>query len=493
MTPNQFYAKYNGVYSEESASLGAQCVWAFKLFCRENSIPAVPTPNNWADGYWTCQNANGTVNENVLAWQTQWFTKIQGAENFRDGDWVIWGRGGVSPSHNRSHIAMRITFNGTPYEFSLNQGGNGAFCAKETVWTDALGALRWKGYEKMNIEKGYHRLEYKGITVDIVRATKANGYDLHLLSAGDAFALQDLMEFDSDRLGIVSAVNANYFDNVPNSSTFGMHLGCEGDGWVNGYFQAPKSTGILSYYITDQGTIGAHDQSDFWLGQEQIQVVCAPYSVLIHEGKNTDLHSASFGNKDLVRNTQTCAMRIGEDWCLAIFSACYPSDVHAFAQECGANELILMDSGGSSQMFECATTGKRRAVKNTGRKIPNVLVLAKRLGGNEPPVPEDPTDPEPDPDPAPGPVPDPDPDPDPDPAPDDHPSGWTNEFFDIMRYMSEIGIPALAVLVATIGQILGLPNADKISAVLMAISVFVGSLVNMKRSQYNAKAVKDDA
>lgn len=91
------------------------------------------------------------------------------------------------------------------------------------------------------------------------------------------------------------------------------------------------------------------------------------------------------------------------------------------------------------------------------------------------------------------PTPEPDPEPDPEPAPEPEtpeivpelPSGWSNEFFDIMRYLAEIGLPALSVLVATIGQILGLPNADKIAAVIMAVSVFVGSMVGIKRKQYN--------
>ena len=89
--------------------------------------------------------------------------------------------------------------------------------------------------------------------------------------------------------------------------------------------------------------------------------------------------------------------------------------------------------------------------------------------------------------------PDPTPEPDPEPTPEPEtpeivpelPSGWSNEFFDIMRYLAEIGLPALSVLVATIGQILGLPKADKIAAVIMAVSVFVGSMVGIKRKQYN--------
>ena len=72
-------------------------------------------------------------------------------------------------------------------------------------------AGEYQGYETMQIEKGYHHLTYKGIEVDIIRATAASGYKLHLLSAGDPFTVKDIMEYDSDRLAIVGAVNANYF------------------------------------------------------------------------------------------------------------------------------------------------------------------------------------------------------------------------------------------------------------------------------------------
>lgn len=71
MTPEQFYAKYLYQYAQESPKLGAQCVWAFKLFCKENSIPVMPTPDNRASGYWTCQNQDGTINEDVKAWQIE--------------------------------------------------------------------------------------------------------------------------------------------------------------------------------------------------------------------------------------------------------------------------------------------------------------------------------------------------------------------------------------------------------------------------------------
>lgn len=463
MTPEQFYAETVGKQIDVDGypkNQPYQCVDLFRYWGQMNNVPIPATPNNYADGYWDSRDALGF---------SKYFEYITDPALFTTGTWVFWARG--SKSHPSSHVAMYMVFDGVAYEFGENQGGNASACLKTTDFSDALGGLRWKGYG-MQIEKGFHSFTWNGIKVDILRATHANGYNLHLLSAGGPFDLKDLMEFDSDRLAIVGAVNCNFF-----VMATGEHLGLEGDGWVGGYFQAPKNAGVLAYYINDQGVIGAHDQSDFWLSQDQIQVGCAPYAVLIHGGQNVDMHSTAFGSKDLVKNTQTAAMRIGEDWALAIFSECYPSDVHKFAQEAGANELILMDSGGSTQMFECATTGKRRQVRHTSRLLPNVLVLAKEIDG------------EPSPEPIPEPEPEPEPTPDPEPeTPEtepEAPSGWSNEFFDIMRYLAEVGLPALSALVAAIGKILGYDQAATIAAIIMAVSTFVGTLVHQKRKEYN--------
>ena len=50
-------------------------------------------------------------------------------------------------------------------------------------------------------------------------------------------------------------------------------------------------------------------------------------------------------------------------------------------------------------MFECATTGHRRAVRHTGRLLPNVLVLAKEISPDG--TPELPAEPQPEPEPEP--------------------------------------------------------------------------------------------
>lgn len=484
MTPEQFYAEnLNKVVDVDGYPKGQpyQCIDGFRWWGRCNSVPVPATPDDRASGYWTCKNAKGEIDPSVVDWQSRYFDKITDPKQFRNGDWIIWG---WCNSHPQTHVAM--WYNGQ--EFGENQGTFKGFTLKSTDFSDALGGLRWKGYETMQIEKGYHHLTYKGIEVDIIRATAASGYKLHLLSAGGEFSVKDLMEFDSDRLGIVGAVNSNFF-----VMKNGMHLGCEGDGYVGGYWQAPKETGVISYYIRNDGEVGAHDQSSFYLGQKDVQMVCAPYSVLIHRGETVYMRSTSFTNKDLTLNTQTAVMRINGDWCLAIFSSCYPSDVQAFALEAGADELAIMDSGGSTQMFECSSTGTRRAVQHTSRKIPNVLVLAKEIEGSVTPEPE-PEDPQPKPEPEPTPEPAPSPEPE-DPTEGDEdmntiPPGMSNETFDMLRYLAEVGLPALATFVTGLGLALDKPVLATVGTVIMLTSTFLGSLVDTKRKQYNAQGAE---
>lgn len=359
-TPKEFVDEYKGRAIDYDGSHGVQCVDLFKIFCAwTKQVPVYATPNGWADGYWYSRNQLGYYN---------YFDYITDYKTFQDGDWVMWARG--SQSHPSSHIAMYYQ----GLEFGMNQSSSREATLKGTNFSDALGALRWKGFNAMKqLQYGYSVHEWNGIKVNVLRSRASDGFTLHMISADGDRALKNIMEFDSDALAINGCVNANYFE-----MSNGTHLGCEGDSLVNGYSQFPKADGVLSYYIKKDGSIGAHDEKDFWLGLDDIQMVCSPYAVRIHEGKLTYLRSTAFGDKDDTKNTQTIAFKLEGDWCLAIFDKCCPRDTVSFAQQFGnVEELIVMDSGGSTQMFECFTTGKRKAVRDTGRKIPNVLVLAK--------------------------------------------------------------------------------------------------------------------
>lgn len=470
MTPGQFYAKYLGVWTQESPQLGPQCVWAFKLFCKENSIPVVPTPNGWADGYWYSKDELGFG---------KYFEYITDYKQFREGDWVIWPRK-AGNSHPSSHIALYLykTTGNTAMEFSLNQGGDGRFCAKGTVFYDALGALRWKGYTNMDIQKGFHQTVFGGVTVSTIRATAASGYELHLISAG---TVQDFMSFDSDKLAIVGAINCNYFVSDKNSPSYGMHLGCEWDAWLGERWEAPKAPGIVAYYIDNDGKIGAHDQSTFYLSAKDVGLLFAPYSVRIHGGEEVNIISTSFTSKEDSYTEQSAVMKIGDDWCLANFSACRPADIAEFAKQAGASECAILDGGGSAQMFECSTTGTRKAVRYTERPVTTVLVLAKRIESDDlfPENPDPTLLPNDEQDSTPGAVEEPDKEPEKNNA-----AILPNNVYDVLKLLCTVVLPAVIVLLSSLFDIWSTPNGDKIISTLAAINVFVGALIGVSSKQY---------
>jgi hypothetical protein len=139
-SPQAFVEIYTGKLIDNDHAYGVQCVDGFQTGNVYLEIPTMPTPNNWADGYWTCLDANGNPSPTTEAWVNKYFDRIRNPEDFRNGDWVIWARG--SKSHPSSHIAM--WYNGQ--EFGENQGGDRSFCLKSTDFSDALGALRPKAW-----------------------------------------------------------------------------------------------------------------------------------------------------------------------------------------------------------------------------------------------------------------------------------------------------------------------------------------------------------
>ena len=139
-SPQALVETYTGKLIDNDGAYGVQCVDGFQTGNVYLGIPTMPTPNNWADGYWTCLDGNGNPSPSTEAWVNKYFDRIRNPEDFRNGDWVIWARG--SKSHPSSHIAM--WYNGQ--EFGENQGGNRSFCLKSTDFSDALGALRPKAW-----------------------------------------------------------------------------------------------------------------------------------------------------------------------------------------------------------------------------------------------------------------------------------------------------------------------------------------------------------
>ena len=61
----------------------------------------------------------------------------------------------------------------------------------------------------------------------------------------------------------------------------------------------------------------------------------------------------------------------------------------------------------------------------------------------------------------------------------------SNRTYDILVYVAQIFIPALATLYATLAKIWDLPYGFEITATLSAIDVFLGALLKISSVKYN--------
>lgn len=56
--------------------------------------------------------------------------------------------------------------------------------------------------------------------------------------------------------------------------------------------------------------------------------------------------------------------------------------------------------------------------------------------------------------------------------------------YDVLKYIAQIVLPALATLYVTIAGIWGLPYAEAISGTIMAVDFFLGALLKISSDQY---------
>ena len=61
------------------------------------------------------------------------------------------------------------------------------------------------------------------------------------------------------------------------------------------------------------------------------------------------------------------------------------------------------------------------------------------------------------------------------------PNGW----YDVLKWISMIALPAVAVLVGVLGKTWGWADVDKIVITINGVGVFIGSLIGVSTAQYN--------
>lgn len=138
-TAQAFIDEYNGKVDDFDNVYGAQCVDAYKRFCKWLGVPVKATRTGWADGYWTYRLD-----------MANYVTYITDPAQLRKGDWCFWAKNSSCPS---SHVAMYVSASSKGYGnfFGQNQGGNGGYRTVK-LKLDILGAFRFKALESETAE-----------------------------------------------------------------------------------------------------------------------------------------------------------------------------------------------------------------------------------------------------------------------------------------------------------------------------------------------------
>lgn len=61
---------------------------------------------------------------------------------------------------------------------------------------------------------------------------------------------------------------------------------------------------------------------------------------------------------------------------------------------------------------------------------------------------------------------------------------FSNKVYDVLKYVAQIGLPAVAVFYAAMAKIWGFPYADEVPATLAALVLLLGTLLGISSAQY---------
>ena len=247
----------------------------------------------------------------------------------------------------------------------------------------------------MVLKDGFQNFQYSGANLKVYK-----GHDdfkgLFMLSAlGDEKATQDIRNYDSKDMIIMSLANCNYFE-MSSKSEYGQHYGVEqsigDDVHSSGHDLAPKNGAYEVFFELKNGDCGRCTANDYWYSKTDVNFACSPYATVVFNHVACNYRSSAFGNKDNYANSQTMFMKIKDCWCIVCTaSKVLPKLMQSFALDCNADYAFLVDSGGSTQMM-AFTDNKWQSIIYTGRHIPNVLAIGK-MKESTPTEPSKPTKP----------------------------------------------------------------------------------------------------
>lgn len=65
-----------------------------------------------------------------------------------------------------------------------------------------------------------------------------------------------------------------------------------------------------------------------------------------------------------------------------------------------------------------------------------------------------------------------------------------NKVYDVLKYIAQIGLPALGTFYAALSGIWGFPYGEQIVATITALDCFLGALLMISTAQYNKELKK---
>ena len=68
----------------------------------------------------------------------------------------------------------------------------------------------------------------------------------------------------------------------------------------------------------------------------------------------------------------------------------------------------------------------------------------------------------------------------------------SNKVYDILKWIAQIFLPAIATLYFALASIWGFPYAEQIVGTITAIDAFLGVLLGISTAKYNKKDFKED-
>lgn len=245
-TPNEFRNATLGKSYDLDGAYGAQCWDYYAYFLKANNIPvsAYCSLTGYVCDLWRLKDKYG---------YDKYFDYITDPKDLQSGDWCFWDRGS---SHNSSHTALYMLDpqTGNPVELGQNQGYP-YVTEKSTTW-DIMGALRWKGWNKVEVPFGASELSIGDNKYYLYRQNP-NTESFAVLSAG-INKLLPITKLDAQVNVMSKITGANFFQNDKNNPAgqpYGMTFGDISSPLNDVWRQLPNQDSTL-YFDMETGMYG---------------------------------------------------------------------------------------------------------------------------------------------------------------------------------------------------------------------------------------------